>query len=57
MDIIFAYFAGMLTMLMFGIMFSFFDAGARHDERHAEEQPDIRLTKIKSEHVRSIYHD
>lgn len=51
------FFAGVIGSVAPIIAWMFFYVGARldemnHAESDAEEQPDIRLTKIKSEHVR-----
>lgn len=45
--------AGVIGSVAPIIAWMFFYVGAKLDElEHSEEQPDIRLTKIKSEHVR-----
>lgn len=53
------FFAGVIGSVAPIIAWMFFYVGARLDEMNhaegdAEEQPDIRLTKIKSEHVRTF---
>lgn len=54
------YVVGVLSCALPLLVIAFFKVGGLADDRRYrdytdyEEQPDIRLTKIKSEHVRSI---
>jgi hypothetical protein len=51
--------AGLVSCGFALITFSLCYVGAKADREfeHDVEQPDIRLTKIKSEHIRSIKND
>jgi hypothetical protein len=43
-----------VSALLVALMMVFISAGKREYDEEPEEQPDIRLTTIKSEHIRSI---
>lgn len=57
MTFLLGFVVGIALALLFAVLMSFVVVGARHEDPDPEEQPDIHLTKIKSNYVRTFRHD